>query len=170
MNQQDIFLVIIAITVAALAVFVRIYRAPDRLDVFYKALLEMGAGLSARERASTTAPPETDDSVSHALLEYFQQSFTSRQVMTALATSVDGIPGKQLEEQIADHVAEKWNRELSTNGIRRVIMILTGANLVESRNGKFVLTKLGWNLFLKTKNARGPRWSEAPAHAFYHAH
>ena len=170
MNQQHIYLVIVAIAVVALDIFVRLYFARTRRDSFYKSLLEMQAGLSARTSMSKPAADQNDDSLSEALLTYFKQSFTSRQVMTALATSVDGMPGRELEKQIAEHVAEKWNRELSINAIRRVIMILTGANLVDLRDGKFALTKVGWNLFLKTKNANGPRWSEAPAHAFHHAH
>jgi len=173
MNQQHIYLVILAIGVMALDIFVRIYLAPARRDGFYKSLLEMQAGLSARNPISKSAPGHADASLSDALLAYFQQSFTSRQVMAALATSVDGMAGRQLEQQIADHVAEKWNRELSINAIRRVIMILMGANLVDLRDGKFVLTNVGWNLFLKTKNAGGPRWSEAPAQSLqslHHAH
>jgi hypothetical protein len=161
MNQQDIYLVIIAIAVVGLDIFVRVYRAPNRLDGFYKSLLEMQAGLSARNPISNSAPAHADDSLWDALLAYFQQSFTSRQVMTALATSVEGVDGRQLEKQVAEHVAETWNRELSVNAIRRVIMILMGANLVDLHDGKFALTNVGWKLFLKTKSAAGPRWSEA---------
>jgi hypothetical protein len=161
MNQQDVYLVIVAIAIVALDIFVRLYYAHDRRDAFYRSLLQMQSGLSSRTPISVTAPENADDSLSHALLAYFKQSFTSRQVMTALATSVDGMPGRQLEKQIAETVAEKWNRELSINAIRRVIMILMGANLVNLHDGKFALTNVGWNLFLKTKRPDGPRWSEA---------
>jgi hypothetical protein len=163
MDQKDIYLVVVAIVVVALDIIVRVKGvgvARDKREWFYKSLLEMQAGLSARNHISKVTSPH-DDLLAHALLAYFQQSFTSRQVMAALATSVDGMEGRQLEKQIAARVAEKWNRELSINAIRRVIMILMGANLVDLRDGKFALTNVGWNLFLKTKNAAGPRWSEA---------
>jgi hypothetical protein len=169
MNEQLNNLIIVTIAVVALDIFVRLYLARKRRDGFYKSLRELRAGLSARNPISKPTPAPADDSLSQALFAYFQQSFTSRQLITTLATSMEGMAGRQLEKQVAEHVAEKWNRELSIKAIRRVILILMGANLVDLRDGKFALTKVGWNLFLKTKNAHGPCLSEAPARSPLHA-
>src|SRR5688572_21621221 len=98
MDQQNIYLVIVAIAIVALDIFVRLYHSRERRDGFYKSLLEMQAGLAARKPVPATTPSNVDDSLSRALLAYFQQSFTSRQVIGALATSVDGVPGRQLEK------------------------------------------------------------------------
>lgn len=160
--DHNIYIIIIAIAVVALDIVVRVYAARGRRDWFYKALLEMQQGIASRDRKSTPRRVAADDLLSDALLAFFRQSFTSRQIMAALADSIDGIEGKQLEEKIAAHVAGKWNRQLSINAIRRVIMILMGANLVDLQSGKFALTDLGWKLFLKTKSPVGPRWEEAP--------
>ena len=156
------FLIITAIAVVTLDVVVRVYAMPNRRDWFYAALLEMQQGRAALQSTVKSVRPIDDEPLARALLEYFRQSFTSRQVMAALATSRDGIEGNHLERKVADHVAQKWNRNLSINAIRRVIMILMGSNLVELREGKFALTGTGWNLFHQTKSAAGPRWSEVP--------
>ncbi len=161
--DQNIYIIIAAILVVGLDIVVRVFVYPGRRDRFYQALLEMQAGVASPRRNDIHARAAEDETLSQALLAYFQQSFTTRQVLAALATSVDGMRGKELEQQISKHVAEQWNRELSINAIRRVIMILIGANLIELRDGKFALTNVGWNLFRKTKNASGPRWYEAPA-------
>lgn len=166
--DTDIYLSLIAIAVIALDIIVRVFIYPGRRDRFYQALLEMQSGMPAR-RNVVRHELAVDEPLSEALLTYFQQSFTSRQVMTALALDPGGLPGKQLEQQIADHVAKKWNRHLSLNAIRRVLMILVGANLVEIRDGKFALTGIGWKLFQKTKSNKGPRWTETAASSLVHA-
>lgn len=165
--DQNIFLVAIAIGVVALDIVVRVFVYPKRRDRFYQALLEMQAGAAAQR--AKQSPSLDDESLSEALLEYFQQSFTSRQVLSMLATSVHGMGGRELERKIADRVAEEWRRELSINAIRRVIMILMGANLIELQGEKFALTNIGWTLFRKTKNGKGPRWTEAAAPSLVHA-
>lgn len=159
--DQNVYLIIIAIAVVGLDIALRIFVHPRRRDRFYQALVEMQTGVAARERRGKTASAFRDESLAEALLSYFHQSFTSRQVMAALAASNDGMDGKELEQQIAEHVSQRWNRDLPTNVIRRVIMILMGANLVSLRNDKFALTDVGWTVFRKTKNPMGPRWNEA---------
>ena len=159
--EQNIYLVIIAAGIVGLDIAVRLYLARDRRDGFYESLLQIRDGLSTRNNISEPDPVRTDDSLATALITYFQQSFASRQVMAALASSGDGVPGRHLEQQVAHYVAETWKRKLPLTAIRRVLMILMGANLVDQQNGKFALTNLGWNLFLKTKSAGGPRWTEA---------
>jgi hypothetical protein len=168
--DQNIYIIIVAIVVVSLDIVVRVFISPRRRDRFYQALLEMQAGVAAARSNNKRAQSSQDESLAQALLTYFQQSFTTRQVMAALATSADGVAGRELERQISERVAEQWNRQLSTNAIRRVIMILVGADLIEARNGKFALTNVGWNVFRKTKNASGPRWYEAPSRSPVHAH
>ena len=159
--EQNIYLIIISAGIVGLSIAVRLFLARDRCGGFYESLLPIQEGLSSRNKASEPAPVPADDTLASALIIYFQQSFTSRQVMAALASSPDGVPGRRLEQQIVDHVAETWKRKVPLTAVRRVIIILMGANLVGQQNGRFVLTNLGWNLFLKTKRAGGPRWTEA---------
>jgi hypothetical protein len=45
---------------------------------------------------------------------------------------------------------------LSINAIRRVIMILMGANLVDQRGGKFAMTGVGWTLHSRLETAPTP--------------
>ena len=159
--EQNVYIVMIIAGIVGLDIAVRVFLAPNRRDSFYESLLQIRDGLLAPKNISAAGTAPTDASVADALVAYFQQSFTSRQVMAALATSTDGVAGRRLEQRVADHVAEKWKRKLPLTAIRRVIMILMGANLVDQQDGRFALTSLGWNLFLKTKSAGGPRWNEA---------
>lgn len=146
MNQQHIFWAAAAIAVVGLDIFVRLYRAPGRRDGFYRSLLETSEGVPQR---GDVAGGADDASLGPALLEFFRQSFTSRHLANALAGAGGSMTGSELEKQVATEIAAKWNREMPINAIRRVIMILLGANLVEQRGDKLALTEAGWRLLEK---------------------
>ncbi|HUS37056.1 MAG TPA: hypothetical protein VM680_17050 [Verrucomicrobiae bacterium] len=151
MELTHIYIAIAAIIVIGIDIGVRLRVAPRGRDAFYKALIEMGAGMRSERRLS---PIEDEQlSLSHALLQVFQESFTSRQVIAALAKSPDGLEGKELEQHVRESAVEQWNRPLSINAIRRVILILMGANLVDQRDGKFAMTGVGWALHSRLETA-----------------
>jgi hypothetical protein len=152
MEMTHMYLAAIAIIVVGIDIAIRLRVAPRRRDAFYKALNEMGAGMKSEHRARTSSADDEQVSLGRALLQVFQESFTSRQVIAALARSPDGLDGKELEQQISEAAVAKWNRQLSINAIRRVIMILMGANLVDLRDGKFAMTETGWNLHTRLKS------------------
>lgn len=152
MELTHMYLALVAIIVIGIDIVVRLRIAPNRKQAFYRALIEMGAGMNdERPRKRRVAADDEQISLSQALLQVFQQSFTSRQVIAALATAPDGLAGKELEESVTEAAVKKWNRELSLNAVRRVIMILMGANLVDLRDGKFAMTETGWNLHSRLK-------------------
>lgn len=144
MELTHIYIVAIVIIVVAIDILVRVRMAPRGRDAFYKALIEMGTGMRSERRLSPM--DEEQLSLSHALLQVFQESFTSRQVITALAKAPDGLNGKELEDHVRDTAVQKYNRPLSINAIRRVVMILMGANIVDFRDGRFAMTGVGWTL------------------------
>lgn len=147
MDLTHIFIAIVAIVVIGIDIAVRLRIAPSRRDAFYKALIEMNAGWRTERRGSRV--DEEELSLAKALLQVFQESFTSRHVIAALAKAPDGLEGKELERHVREAAVQKWNRPLSINAIRRVIMILMGANLVDLRDGKFAMTGIGWSLHEK---------------------
>jgi hypothetical protein len=152
MELTHMYLALVAIIVIGIDIVVRLRIAPNRKQEFYRALIEMGAGMNAeRPRKPRVTADDEQISLSQALLQVFQQSFTSRQVIVALATAPGGLAGKELEESVTEAAVKKWNRELSLNAIRRVILILMGANLVDLRQGKFAMTETGWSLHSRLK-------------------
>ena len=154
MELTHIYVAMIAIIVIGIDIVIRLRVAPQGRDAFYKALIEMGAGMRSERRLS---PMEDEQlSLSHALLRVFQESFTSRQVIAALAKSPDGLEGEELEQHVRESAVQQWNRPLSINAIRRVIMILMGANLVDQRDGKFAMTGVGWTLHSRLESAPTP--------------
>jgi hypothetical protein len=154
MESTHMFIAIAAVIVIGIDIVVRLRIAPRRRDAFYKALIEMGAGMRTERRAWRV--DEEQLSIARALLQVFQESFTSRQVIAALAKAPDGLEGKELEQHVREAAVQKWNRPLSINAIRRVIMILMGANLVDLRDGKFAMTGVGWSLHAKLETGAAP--------------
>jgi hypothetical protein len=154
METTHIYILTIAIIVVAIDILVRVRVAPRGRDAFYKALIEMGAGMPSERRLSPM--DEEQLSLARALLQVFQESFASRQVITALAKAPDGLNGKQLEDHVRDVAVQKYNRPLSINAIRRVVMILMGANIVDLRDGKFGMTGVGWTLHSRLETETAP--------------
>jgi hypothetical protein len=94
------------------------------------------------------------DSLTESLLRYFQQSFVSRQVVSALACSPRGMTEKQLEQRFAELASRAGKRTVPSNALRKVIMILMGADFVRISEGRFKITEYGSALHSSLQSGR----------------
>lgn len=149
MNEIGIILVTIAIAVVATDIVIRLWLAPHRRDRWTETLLDSLIESESADRPAGQVLPATaclDDVMGESLLRHFEQSATSRHVLAALAFRRDGLPESEVFAVVNQALASARKRELPATVLRKVVMVLMGANLAALRQGKFKLTVAGKRL------------------------
>lgn len=166
MSEVGIILGIVAIVVVAVAdIIVRLRIAPRRRDKFLEDLLESMTDPEPAERMSQVnrAPTVLDVSLVESLLRHFELSATSRHVLAALALRTEGMSEPEVVAAVNHQLARQRRRELPATVVRKIVMILMGADLTTIRQGKLEITNAGRHLhtILQARST-----AAAPAAAF----
>ena len=149
MNEVGIILGISAIiAVALLDIIVRLMVAPRRREKFLENLLD---SMVEPEPANQLPPAPhasaaLDDSLAESLLRHFEQSATSRHVLAALTSRAGGMPEAEVLAAVNGQLVRRRKRELPAAVVRRVVMILRGAELAALHQGRLELTIAGKRL------------------------
>lgn len=166
MNEVGIILGIIAIiAVAILDIIVRLVITPHRRDKYVENLLESMTESEPADPVSRAphASAALDDSLAESLLRHFEQSATSRHVLAALTTRTSGMHESEVLAAVNRELANLRKQELPAAVVRKVMMILMGADLATLRQGRLELTTAGKRLhaLLQVRSTEA-----APASAF----
>lgn len=149
MSEVGIILGIIAIVaVAMLDIIVRLVITPHRRDKYLEGLLESMTEAEPADQVSRAphASAALDDSLAESLLRHFEQSATSRHVLAALTTRTGGMHESEVLAAVNHELASLRKRELPAAVVRKVVMILMGADLAALRQGRLELTTAGKRL------------------------
>lgn len=144
MEVYEFTLIAAALSVVAADAIIRLRLAPARRDRLLKQLLSVAHG--SGEGASGEGEQREGPALTDSLLKHFQQSFTSRQIVQALAGAPSGMTQKELEERVNEFAVRSEERSLPSSAVRKVLMILMGAGFVRLADGRFRMTDIGWAL------------------------
>ncbi|MBE0543116.1 MAG: hypothetical protein IH623_17355 [Verrucomicrobia bacterium] len=166
MSEVGIILGIVVIVVVAVAdIIVRLRIAPRRRDKFLENLLESMTEPEPAERMSQVNRVATvlDESLVENLLRHFELSATSRHVLAALALRTEGMSEPEVVSAVNHQLARQCGRELPATAVRKIVMILMGADLTTIRQGRLEITNAGRHLhtILQARST-----SAAPVSAF----
>lgn len=165
MSEVGIILGIVAIVVVALDIIARLIIAPRSRDKFLENLLESMTEpepAEQRERVPQSSM-RLDDSLAESLIRHFELSATSRHVLAALALRTEGMSEPEVLSAVNHHLARQRRRELPAAVVRKIVMILMGADLTALRQGRLEITNAGRHLHT-ILHARSS--GAAPASAF----
>lgn len=149
MSEVGIISVTIAIVaIVTLDIIVRLVAAPHRRDKYLEGLLDSMTEAEPADQMSRAphASAALDDSLAESLLRHFEQSATSRHVLAALTTRTGGMPEAEVLAAVNRELAHLRKRELPAAVVRKVVMILMGADLAAVRQGRLELTTPGKRL------------------------
>lgn len=149
MNEFGMIVGIIAIVAVIVAdIVVRLVIAPHRRDKWMESLLDsmIEPESAIHDERLFPAAASLDEALSESLVRHFEQSATSRQVLAALAFRTHGMRESEVQQTVNGFLAQKRKRELPAAVVRKVVMILMGADLAALRNGKLQLTTAGKRL------------------------
>lgn len=140
--------VIALVAVVAADILVRLVIAPHRRDRWTESLLDsmIESKADAREQPILPAAASLDDALGESLVRHFEQSATSRQVLAALAFRAGGTHESEVLTVVNQQLARSRRRELPAAVVRKVMMILMGADLAALRQGRLELTVAGKRL------------------------
>ncbi len=139
--------------------------APRRRDLFLEGLMD--TLIEANAATQDTKPGHVEaisiEQLSGNLFRHFERSTISRNVLEVLATRDEGLNETGLLEAVNHGLAQKQKCELPQTVIRKVVMILEGADMIALRQGNLRLTDAGrqLNALLQTRATSG-----RPAAAF----
>lgn len=148
MNLAEIILCVTAIVVVAADIIVRLMIAPHRNHKFIEDLcdgiteLQPATELKAMDRAAEPTVGRLEES----LLRHFEQSTVSREVLKTLASQARGMSEAEVLAAVNHRLAQKRRRELRAAIVRKVVMILMGADFVVLRDGSLWITDVGKHL------------------------
>lgn len=148
MNTTEILLVVIVLGILAIDIAVRLVIAPHKRDQYVEDLLNI---LHEPHPVPNVKPSHTSmllpfENLGDALLKHFMQSSLSCQILEILATSNVSMSEADIAIAVNNGLIAKERRALPDAAIRKVIMILMGADFVRLRHGALSLTDLGKNL------------------------
>lgn len=149
MNDTGIILCFIAIVaVALLDIIVRLVVAPRRRDKYVESLLDSMTEVEPSDQRSRAprASAVLDDSLGEGLLRHFEQSSTSRHVLSALSSRQCGMHESEVLAAVNRELAHLRKQQLPPAVVRKVVMILMGADLAALRQGRLELTIPGKRL------------------------
>ena len=166
MSEVGIILGIVVIVVVAVAdIIVRLRIAPRRRDKFLEDLLESMTEPESAEQMERMpqASMGVDDSLVESLIRHFELSAISRHVLAALALRTEGMSEPEVVAAVNHQLARQRRRELPATVVRKIVMILMGADLTTIRQGKLEITNAGRHLhtILQARST-----AAAPAAAF----
>lgn len=143
MNTAEIVLILVAVGMVAADLAVRLAIAPHKQDHLVADLLDI---LHEPEITSETALPREfspSQSLGESLLRHFTQSSLSCRIVDVLAASDTGMHEADITAAVNAELIEKRRRPLPEAAVRKVVMILMGADFVSLRHGLLFLTDLG---------------------------
>lgn len=149
MNEIGIILgVITTVAVAMLDIIVRPVIAPHRRDKYLENLLDSMTEAEPADQMSRAphASAALDDSLAESLLRHIEQSATSRHVLAALTSRTRGMTDSEVVTAVNRELAHLGKRELAAAVVRKVVMMLMGADLAALRQGRLELTTVGKRL------------------------
>jgi hypothetical protein len=134
--------------VIAAGIIARLVVTPYRRSKWVERLLDnmIEPASVARAGPRFLAAALMDDALGESLVRHFEQSALSRQVLTTLAFRTDGMHTSEIRQALNKMLAQERKRELPASVVRRVVMILMGANLATLRQRKLQLTTAGRRL------------------------
>lgn len=148
MNEFGIIVGIIAIVAVAADIIVRLVIAPHRRDKWTESLLDSMIEPEPAVRDERLFPTAAcvDEALGESLVRHFEQSATSRQVLAVLAFRTGGMHESEVQQAVNGMLAQERKRELPAAVVRKVMMLLMGANLAALRQGNLQLTTAGKRL------------------------
>jgi|EBPBio282013_DNA_FD.fasta_scaffold17183_1 hypothetical protein len=149
MNEVGIILgIFVIVVVVAADMIVRLRIAPSRRDKFLEDLFESMTEPEPAEHMSQVnhAPTVLDHSLVESLLRHFELSAISRQILAALALRTVGMSEPEVVSAVNHQLARQRRQELPAAVVRKVIMILMGADLTALRQGQLEITNAGRHL------------------------
>lgn len=148
MNEAVIFLCVVAIAVVAADAIVRLVLAPRSRDAFLEKLIDTLIETDAATQGATRdhSDARSIEQLSENLLRHFEQSAISRNVLEVLAIRDEGLNEIGILEAVNHRLVEKHKRELPQTVIRKIVMVLMGADMIALRNGSLQITDAGRQL------------------------
>lgn len=145
MNLSEIILLLLAVAAIGVDILVRLVIAPHRRD---QMLTEMLDNLIEPDLASAPAVlrPELTHSLDQLggnLLRYFEQAAVSRNILETLAVCENGLSEKAVLAAVNHQLEERRKRALPETVVRKVMMILMGADFVVLKEGSLRITEAG---------------------------
>ncbi len=152
MNKTELFVCLLAVGLIACDLLVRLRTHRHRKDRFIESLFDTLLQPALLPQSSTKSPvPKpanlpTPESLAENLLRHFQQSAVSRLVLRILALQQGGAAEAGLLAEVNQHLVQTGKRALPPAVVRRVVMILMGADLVALNQGRLEITNAGRQL------------------------
>ncbi len=108
-------------------------------------------------------PMAVDNSLTESLVRHFELSAASRHILTTLALQNGGMSESDVALAVNLQLARQRRRELPAAVVRKIVVILMGADLTTIRQGKLEITIAGRHLhtILQSRST-----GAAPASAF----
>jgi len=148
MNTAELIVLIAAVCLLATDIALRLFVAPQNRDRLVTDLLDI---MHEPRLASDTAPGLVptllpSESLGESLLRHFAQSSLSCRILDILAANGNAMPEADITAAVNAQLIEKSRQPLPEVAVRKVIMILMGADFVRLRHGLLSLTDLGRQL------------------------
>lgn len=144
--MNEVGTIIAILVIAALVgadILVRLVIAPHRRDRFLEELMDNLVETVPSVGEDISQPTAVDERIGENLLRHFEQSAMSRRVLTALASRSEAMRERDVEAVVNHELVRSHKRPLPASVLRRIVMILMGANLVALRRGKLEITDSG---------------------------
>lgn len=148
MNTTEIIIVVAIVCIVAADIAVRLFIDRHNKDRLVEELLDI---LHAPRPVSRSVPGLApthlpSESLGEGLLRHFTQSWLSWRIVDILAASGTEVRESDIVAEINVVLIDSGRRSLPEVAIRKVIMILMGADFVTLRHGALSLTALGRHL------------------------
>ncbi|HOW65550.1 MAG TPA: hypothetical protein P5186_20385 [Candidatus Paceibacterota bacterium] len=145
MNPSEIILLLLAVAAIGVDILVRLVIAPHRRDQLLTEMLD-----NLIEPDLVSAPAVLGPEVTHSLdqlggnlLRYFEQAAVSRNILETLAVCENGLSEKAVLAAVNHQLEERRKRALPESVVRKVVMILMGAEFVVLKEGSLRITEAG---------------------------
>ena len=148
MNIAEIILILVAVGLVAADIAVRLIIAPRNRDRWVGELLDVLHEPQPDVEAAPAIAPKLlpSESLGESLLRHFTQSSLSCRIVEILAANGSGMHEAEIAAAANAQLAEKNRRPMPEAAVRKVVMILMGADFVSLRHGQLSLTHLGRQL------------------------
>ncbi len=145
MNIAEIIVILVAAGLVATDIAVRLFIAPRNRDRWFGDLLDMMHEPQPGFEAAPALAPKLrpSESLGESLLRHFIQSTLSCRVVDILAANSSGMHEADIAATVNAQMIEKNRRPIPEAAVRKVVMILMGADFVSLRHGLLSLTDLG---------------------------
>lgn len=161
MNEFGIIIgIFVIVAVVAADIIFRVVNAPHRRDRFLEDLMDSLIEAKAESQPEAAAPAAIgpDETLGEHLLRHFEQSATSRHVLSALSVRPGGLSEGEVVATVNYQLSRRRKSELPAAVVRKVVMILMGAGFARLAHGRLELTHAGKRLdaLLQTRASAAP--------------